>query len=226
MKQGPSIAPTTVIHDSLLLTAPQLDAPALTWIPAGTMVQPLAMQQGFFTIAYQHHRGFFPIAVCTPWADPSSTPLRFAYPKRVHARPWVDVPTTPLTIIPAGLPLVRLGQDQTWVLIQWSSGRVGFVATHADWNSHPPSCITAVVWYLLGAGWLVVNWISLLYLTSMLGGMSALVILLTALVGLVVPIVFLARARSDFTLLFSMGALTVGVIGSALSLALLPGYIT
>jgi hypothetical protein len=50
MKHQSSIASTIVVHDSLLLTAPRLDAPALVWIPAGTTLQPLAVQHGFFTI--------------------------------------------------------------------------------------------------------------------------------------------------------------------------------
>jgi hypothetical protein len=223
MKHQSSITSTIVVHDSLLLTAPRLDAPALVWIPAGTTLQPLAVQHGFFTIHYHQHCGFFPVAVCTPWADPASTSLRFTYPLRVHAQSWPETFTTALMLIPAGVPIARLGQDQTGILIQQGDGRQGFIAGHANWNTPPPGCITALGWYLLGVGWLTVNWIGMLYLiTAVLGSLPRWGVLLPALVGIVVPIIFLARARSDFTLFFSIGALTIGVIGGAIGIAMAP----
>jgi hypothetical protein len=221
MQHHNHFAPVTVVHDFLLLTAPRLDSAALTCVPTGTELQPLAYQQGFFTVAYQQHQGFLPAAVCSPGAEGAAPLLRLERTYRLHPQYAAEPATVSLPLLPFGTSVQLLGRDHTWLLVQCRDGRLGFITREDTWTSAPVGCFTALSGYLLGFGWVMTNWIGLDWLIrSLFGQIPTWAVLINAALLIAGSIVLLIRSRSEFALVFSIGALTLGLIVSAFSVTL------
>ena len=217
-----SVVPVTVVHDVLLLTAPSLNEPGLMWIPAGTELHIHATHHGFFAVDYRERHGFLPVAICSPCADVQPAYLRFDQPRRLQARYTYTASDQPLLLIESGTSLRRLGHDGTWSLVQCQDGRMGFINSEDSWISIPVGCLTVLGWCLLGVGWALTNWLGMsVLMAGSLGRISSWTIVSSAVILVAGCIVLLVRSYSDVTYMFSLGALTIGIIGGALSLTLL-----
>ena len=64
MASDNTVATRILSHDSMLLTQPYFQAPALTYVAAGTPIQALRYVDGFFAIQYDQQQGFLPAALC------------------------------------------------------------------------------------------------------------------------------------------------------------------
>jgi hypothetical protein len=211
-------APVTVVHECFLLGAPCLDSAALDWIPAGAGLQPLAYQLGFFAVVYQQQQGFLPVAICSSGAKPVPPLLRLEQIYYLHLQCAVESDTSSLSLLPSGTSVQVLGRDHAWLLVQCRDGRLGFI-TDGDTSTIPRvGCFAALAGYLLGVGWLTANSIGLgLLALSIFGDIPSWVIFIQAIFLVASPILLLICSRSEFAMVFSIGALTLGLIAGAIS---------
>ncbi|MFL5806828.1 MAG: hypothetical protein ACJ8CR_34510, partial [Roseiflexaceae bacterium] len=64
---SPGVLPETAIltYDIMLLAQPHIQAPALAYLAAGTVVRPLRSIDGFFAIQHEQQYGFLPALLCS-----------------------------------------------------------------------------------------------------------------------------------------------------------------
>jgi hypothetical protein len=213
----------TLTHDILLLTAPYFGAPVLASCPAGSQFTPQQYLDGFYKVQFHQHFGYLPGALCQTPPPPSSEEIG---EHLIVAQPtllWPSLATVASALYPLAVtqsdPLLVLGQEGDWLLVQRRDGYVGFLAPKyiaflEDRFFGPPiGCWTSIIWFAAGFGWAVLNWLGLM------GAFSQAIIIppmwrmpLSSLMIWMVTIAMWCGPRRDPERIFIIGLLMLAVM--------------
>ena len=215
----PSSYPVTLSYDFILLEQPQLQTRGVAWVPAGTLLYPLANQFGFYEVVYAHTTEFIPVLACMPASTSSVQSLCLERPYRCYTSHHLDSLST-ASVAAIHTTVYQLGSYQQWLFIQYRDGHLGFITKDDGWVQHGGGCFVVLVGYLLGAGWLAANLIASHSFWHVLAHYIPGFAFVAVGVFLLTGIALLVRSRSEFTFAFSLGALTSAIIGSMFMLAI------
>lgn len=204
----------------MLLEQPYIGAPALAWLSAGTQLRTETHINGFLVIPYAQRQGFVPANICLAGSVPTAADAPAIYIQLERpGRLWTNLADYSNMSFPlaAREPLLLLGRNASWQLVQRRDGQIGFVVRRQQQaeplTGKPIGGGSLALWLGAGMVWALVNWGGLLQLLYMAPFIPYTALSVGAnLLGIAVTIAMWAGPQREPERVFLMGVLVLAIL--------------